>query len=296
MITAVLATLGTLTGVFSIFFFKDFAQNKNDLSQTSWGKLLGVGFITDFFDTLGIGSFAPTTSLFKFGKMVDDKVLPGTLNVGHTIPVVLEAFLFIAVIEVDPLTLILLLGAATLGAVLGAGVVANLPVKKIRIGMGVALLAVAFTMIAGQLGWMPSGGEAIGLTGTKLIIGVVGNFILGALMTIGVGLYAPCMALVYALGMSPRVAFPIMMGSCAFLMPAAGMRFVKEKAHDRKASMGLTVGGVVGVFIAYYIVKSLPIKMLTWLVIGVIISTSITMLKEAMKQVSEEAEGDKAVV
>lgn len=102
MITLVLATLGTLTGVFSIFFFKDFAQNKNDLSETSWGKLLGVGFITDFFDTLGIGSFAPTTALYKFGKMVDDKVLPGTLNVGHTIPVVLEAFLFIAVIEVYP--------------------------------------------------------------------------------------------------------------------------------------------------------------------------------------------------
>ena len=280
MVTLVLTVLGILTGVFAICFFKDFFENKDSLSTTRWDKLLGVGFITDFFDTLGIGSFAPTVSLFKIGKMTDDKTMPGTLNVGHTIPVVLEAFLFIRAIEVEPLTLTLLLGSATLGAIVAAGIVSKLPVNRIRLVMGIALLAVAGLMVSGQLGWMPSGGEAVGLTGVKLIIGVVVNFMLGAFMTVGIGLYAPCMALIYALGMNPRVAFPIMMGSCAFLMPAAGMRFVKEGAYDRKASMGLTTGGVVGVLIAYFIVKSLPINLLTWLVIGVIIYTSIKMLKE----------------
>lgn len=283
MITAILAVLGGLTGIFSIFFVKDVAANTNTFTEVGWGKLLGVGFITDFFDTLGIGSFSPTTSLYKFGNMVKDKVIPGTLNVGHTIPVVLEAFLFITVIEVDPLTLILMLGSATIGAVLAAGVVSNLPVKQIRLAMGIALILVAVVMLAGQLNLMPVGGEAVGLTGVKLVIGVVGNFILGGLMTIGVGLYAPCMALIYALGMSARVAFPIMMGSCAFLMPAAGMRFVKEGAYDRKASVALTLGGVVGVVIAHYIVKSLPLNILNWLVIAVIIYTGITMLKDAMK-------------
>ncbi|HLR35407.1 MAG TPA: sulfite exporter TauE/SafE family protein [Tissierellales bacterium] len=280
MVTLVLTVLGILTGIFAICYFRDFFGNKDSLSTTGWSKLLGVGFITDFFDTLGIGCFAPTVSLFKFGKMTEDEKIPGTLNVGHTIPVVLEAFLFIAAIEVDPLTLVLLLGAATLGAVIGASIVVKLPVNQIRIAMGIALLVVALSMIAGQVGWMPSGGESLGLTGMKLIIGIVVNFILGALMTIGIGLYAPCMALIYALGMSPRVAFPIMMGSCAFLMPAASIKFVKEGAYDRKASMGLTLGGVVGVLIAYFIVKSLPIKMLTWLVTIVIIYTSVKMLKE----------------
>lgn len=283
MITALLSVLGGLTGIFGIFYAKDVVANKDTFSDVAWGKFLGVGFITDFFDTLGIGSFSPTTSLFKFGNMVPDRLIPGTLNVSHTFPVVFEAFLFIAVIEVDPLTLISMLAAATIGAVLAAGVVSKLPVKQVRIAMGVALLAVAIIMFAGQVGWMPSGGEATGLTGIKLIIGIVGNFILGALMTIGVGLYAPCMALVYALGMSARVAFPIMMGSCAFLMPAAGMRFVKEGAYDRKAAVGVTIGGLVGVVIAYYIVKSLPLNILTWLVIGVIVYTGITMLKDAMK-------------
>lgn len=284
MVKIVSGVLVVLTLAFLYFFVTDFMKNKDKLSQTGWGKLLGTGFLTDFFDTLGIGSFAPTTALFKFGKMVDDRLIPGTLNVGHTVPVVLEALLFMTAIDVEPITLVGMLFAATLGAVVGAGFVSKLPVKQIRIGMGIALIAVAFTMLAGKLGWMPSGGEAIGLTGGKLVIGIVGNFILGALMTIGVGLYAPCMALVYALGMSPRVAFPIMMGSCAFLMPAAGMKFVKEEAQDRKASMALTIGGAVGVFIAYYIVKSLPLSLLTWLVILVIVYTAITMLRSAFAE------------
>jgi len=284
MVTIVSLVLIALTLLFLFFFATDFMKNKNNLSKTGWAPLLGTGFITNFLDTLGIGSFAPTTALFKLGKMVDDKVIPGTLNVGDTVPVVMEALLFMTAIDVEPITLVGMLFAATLGAVIGAGIVAKLPVKQIRLGMGVALLVVAFFMLAGKVGWMPAGGEAIGLTGGKLIIGIAVNFVLGALMTIGVGLYAPCMALVYALGMSPRVAFPIMMGSCAFLMPAAGMKFVKEEAHDRKASMALTVGGAVGVLIAYYIVKSLPLTLLTWLVIAVIVYTSITMLRSAFAE------------
>lgn len=281
MIKIVLGVLVVLTLTFLYFFVTDFMKNKNNLSKTGWLPLLGTGFLTNFLDTLGIGSFAPTTAIFKLGKLVEDKVIPGTLNVGDTVPVVLEALLFMTAIDVEPITLVGMLFAATIGAVVGAGVVSKLPVKQIRLGMGVALLVVGFFMLAGKMGWMPGGGEAIGLTGGKLIIGIVMNFVLGALMTIGVGLYAPCMALVYALGMSPRVAFPIMMGSCAFLMPAAGMKFVKEEAQDRKASMALTLGGAVGVFIAYYIVKSLPLSLLTWLVILVIAYTSITMLRSA---------------
>ncbi|MCS4468607.1 TSUP family transporter [Clostridium botulinum] len=149
--------------------------------------------------------------------------------------------------------------------------------------MGTALIIVALVMLAGKLNLMPAGGDAVGLHGAKLIIAIIGNFILGALMTLGIGLYAPCMALVYSLGMSPKVAFPIMMGSCAFLMPAASLKFIKEGAYDRKASMAITVFGLVGVFIAYYLVKSLPLNILTWLVIVVIIYTSAMMFKSASK-------------
>ncbi|HKL11300.1 MAG TPA: sulfite exporter TauE/SafE family protein, partial [Clostridia bacterium] len=228
--------------------------------------------------------------LLKFFKQTKDRIIPGTLNVGCTVPVVLEAFIFIAVIEVEIITLVSMLASATAGAYLGAGIVAKFDEKRVQLVMGFALLATAFLMTSGQMGWTASlgTGEAIGLTGGKLIIAIVANFILGSLMTAGVGLYAPCMALVYMLGMTPRVAFPIMMGSCAFLMPVASVKFIKEAAYDRKASMAITIAGSVGVFIAAYLVKSMPINILTWLVIGVILYTSLTMLRSAAKNKNAE--------
>jgi len=285
MITITLGTLGAFAAWFSVVFAKDFFASKNNLENNSWIKVSVIGFITNFFDTLGIGSFAPTTALLKVFKQTRDRIIPGTLNVSCTLPVILEAFIFITVIEMDTMTLVALLAAATIGAYMGAGVIAKLPEKKIQIVMGIALFATAFLMLSGQMGWMPGGGEAIGLTGSKLVIGIIGNFILGALMTAGIGLYAPCMALVYFLGMSPQVAFPVMMGSCAFLMPVASMKFIKEGAYDRRASMGIALGGLVGVVIAAYIVKSLPLNILKWLVIFVILYTSITMLRSAVKNI-----------
>ncbi len=290
MVQAVLGVLGAMTLWFGAVFVKDFAAHKEELENNSWGITLGIGFLVNFFDTLGIGSFAPTTALLKFFKQTKDRIIPGTLNVGCTVPVVLEAFIFIAVIEVEIITLVSMLASATAGAYLGAGIVAKFDEKRVQLVMGFALLATAFLMTSGQMGWTASlgTGEAIGLTGGKLIIAIVANFILGSLMTAGVGLYAPCMALVYMLGMTPRVAFPIMMGSCAFLMPVASVKFIKEAAYDRKASMAITIAGSVGVFIAAYLVKSMPINILTWLVIGVILYTSLTMLRSAAKNKNAE--------
>ncbi|QCX34744.1 sulfite exporter TauE/SafE family protein [Caloramator sp. E03] len=290
MLTIVLLLLGLLTLYFAVVFIKDYVETakQGKLEKENFAALGAVGFLTNFFDTLGIGSFAPTTALFKLFKLTSDRTIPGTLNVSMTIPVVAEAFIFITVIKVEPITLLSMLGAATVGAVFGAGIVSKLDEKKVQIGMGIALAVVALIMLASQLKLFPAGGDAIGLTGIKLIVAIVANFILGALMTLGIGLYAPCMALVFALGMSPKVAFPIMMGSCAFLMPAASVKFVKEGAYDRKASLAITIFGTIGVFVAAYIVKSLPLTTLKWLVIVVILYTSIMMFRSATKNAKEE--------
>ena len=109
-------------------------------------------------------------------------------------------------------------------------------------------------------------------------------------MTAGIGLYAPCMALVFALGMSPTVAFPIMMGSCAVLMPMASLKFIKEGFYNRRASFIIMITGVIGVLIAAFFVKSLPMDMLRWLVIAVIIYTAIVMLRAAAKSISETSQ------
>ena len=188
---------------------------------------IGVGAVTNFFDTLGIGSFATTTALFRFFKMVPDRIIPGTLNVGHTLPTVVQAFFYISVIPVDVVTLISMIAAAVAGAWLGAGIVAGWSKRNVQIGMGVALLAAAIFFTMRNLGLFPAGSTAIGVSGVLLVVAVAGNFLLGALMSLGIGLYAPCMILVSLLGMSETTAFPIMMGSCAFLMPVGSLKFIQ---------------------------------------------------------------------
>lgn len=281
MITAIWVSLVIMAGWFSFIFGKDFIKHKDSLEKVSWLKTGIIGSIVNFFDVLGIGAFAPQTALLKFTKQTEDRLLPGTLNVSNTLPVILQAIIFITIIEVEPLTLVLMLLSAAGGAILGAGIVAKLSERKIRLTMGFALLVTAGFMFAGKMNWIQGGGEAIGLYGSKLIIAVAANFVLGALMTAGIGLYAPCMALIFALGMSPKVAFPIMMGSCAFLMPPASVRFIKEGAYNRKASMGMAIPSLVAVLVAAFVVKSLPLDTLRWLVIGVILYTALVMLRAA---------------
>lgn len=276
--------LGVLTLAFVVVFAMDLNKHKNDFEKGTNFIITGIiGFVANFFDTLGIGSFAPTTAALRMTKQTEDRLIPGTLNVACCIPVVVEAFLFINGVDVEPVTLASMLIAAAVGAYLGAGIVSKLPTKKVQLIMGLALLTTGIIVVLQLVGIFPSGGEEIGLHGTKLVIGVVANFILGALMTAGIGLYAPCMALVYLLGMSPLVAFPIMMGSCAYLMPVASMKFVKEGAYNRKASLAITIFGAIGVLVAYYIVKELPLTILKWLVVVVMAYTSFTLISASKK-------------
>ena len=282
MTTAIWITLIILSIFFIYVLSKDVIKHQKVLENVSVVKTALIGFVVNFFDVLGIGAFAPQTALLKFTKQTEDRVLPGTLNVSNTIPVLIQALIFIQIVEVEAITLISMLLSAAAGAILGAGIVAKLPVRKIQLTMGFALLVTAFFMLSGQMSWIQGGGEAIGLTGGKLALAIGANFILGAFMTVGIGLYAPCMALVYALGMSPLVAFPIMMGSCAFLMPPASAKFIKEGAYNRKASVSMAIPGIIAVLIAAFLVKSLPLNTLRWVVIVVIIYTSLVMLKSGL--------------
>ena len=292
MLLALRGILLSLMGVYYYTFFKDYRKVKEagELDNTSVVKVGALGWVANFFDTLGIGSFAIIVAANKFFKIgIKDKELPGFLNVGCCLPVMCEAFIFTTVIEVDPLTLFSMLIAAAIGSYIGAGIIAKMDESKIQLVMGLALLATAVLMFCSKMGYMPGGGDAIGLSGVKLAIGVVGNAILGALMTAGVGLFAPCMALTYFLGLSPQVTFPIMMGSCAMLQPVSSVKFIKEGAYPRKASLVLSLCGAVGVFVAAFIVKSLPIETLKWVVMAVLVYTGASMIAGAMKNLGKEA-------
>jgi len=242
---------------------------------------LFIGAVTNFFDTLGIGSFAPTTAMFRAWKIVPDELIPGTLNVGHVVPTVTQAIIFTQIVEVDFTTLALLIAAACAGAWLGAGIVAGLPRRAVQLGMGSALLLAAAIMLLQLIGLVPGGGTALGLTGGKLAIGVGANVVLGAMMTLGIGLYAPCMIVISLLGMNPTAAFPIMMGSCAFLMPVGSLQFIPKEAYHLRAAVGLAVGGPLAVLVAAFIVKSLPLLYVRWLVVAVVVYTASSMLAAA---------------
>ncbi len=243
-----------------------------------------VGFVMNFFDTLGIGSFATTTSAFKFRSSVDDQKIPGTLNVGYALPTVAQAFIYIAIVQVEIWTLILLIVASVLGAWLGAGIVARWPRRNVQIGMGCALIAAAILMLRAQFAGQADDAGTLGLSGALLGLGLIGNFVLGALMSLGIGLYAPCLILISLLGMNPRAAFPIMMGSCAFLMPIGGVRFIKEGSYSLPAAIAMTLSGIPAVLIAAYIVRSLPLTYVRWLVVVVVLYAAVMMLRSAMRE------------
>jgi uncharacterized membrane protein YfcA len=301
-ITGLLTALGVLTAVYVGGWSKAIrdarrgatgADNHATDARVPDAMQLAVGAVTNFFDTLGIGSFATTTAVFRLRRMVPDRLIPGTLNVGHTIPAISQAFIYTTVIPVDVLTLFSMIAAAVLGAWLGAGIVAGWSKQKVQFGMGAALLVAATLMLITQVQALtgsrilPLGGDALGVRGVLLIVAVVGNFMLGALMTLGIGLYAPCMILVSLLGMNPTAAFPIMMGSCAFLMPVGSLRFIREGAYSLRNALGLAIGGLPGVLVAAYIVKSLDLNMVRWLVIVVVLYTAVTMLMAASRERAE---------
>jgi uncharacterized membrane protein YfcA len=273
---ALFIALGVVTAAYFVVLARSF-------------KSLGiaiVSFIANFFDTLGIGSFATTTAMVRHFKLMRDEQIPGSLNVGYVVPTVVQAYIYTQLVPVDTTTLIALIAAAVLGAWLGAGLVSSWSRRKVQIGMGAALLVAALIMVAKQpqIGLMPAGGDALALTGSKLLIGIVGNFVLGAFMTIGIGLYAPCMILIYLLGMRPTAAFPIMMGSCAFLMPLASVRFIRAGSYARHAIIGMLIAGIPAVFIAALIVKSMSLNIVQWLVVVVVTYTAVGLLRAARRE------------
>jgi uncharacterized membrane protein YfcA len=243
----------------------------------------GVGFLTDFLDTLGIGSFAVTTALYRLTRLVPDHLIPGTLLIGHALPTVAQSFIYITIVEVETLSLVLLVAASIVGAWFCAGVVAGLPRRRVQVAMGTALLIASTIMIARRLGWFPQGGDALGLSGWKLAAGMAGNLVLGALMTIGIGAYAPSLILFALLGMNVKSIFPIMMSSCAFIMLVAGLRFVPRGSYAARPALGLALGGVPAVLIAASIVRELPLAVLSWIVVVVVVYTGVTMLLSARR-------------
>ncbi|MFQ1655252.1 TSUP family transporter [Aeromonas veronii] len=252
-------------------------KQSGSFEATPFWPVALIGGVANFLDTLGVGSFAVKTACYKQFKLIDDRVLPGTLNGQCVLPTVTQSLIFVGAVAVEPLTLISMMMAAAAGAAWGARHVASFDRQTIRLVMAISLLVVAGLIFAGLLGLFPVGGDAMGLSGYKLAIALLGNFIFGVLMNVGIGLFAPCMTLVYLLGMNPLAAFPIMMGSTAVLSVFSAGTFIRKGAFDAKAVLAVAIFGPLGVVLAAMLVKSMDMEMLKWLVAFIVIYTSWTM-------------------
>lgn len=243
---------------------------------------VALGAVTSFFDTLGIGCFAPSTAWITFRRLVPDHFIPAVLNSGHALSAVTQALVFITLVKVDVTLLLGCIAAAVAGALIGAPFVQRMPLQRLQSCVGVALLIAAALFAAKNLNMLPAGGAALTLPMGLMLAAIAAHVIMGALMTAGIGLYAPSLALLSLMGLDPIAVFPIMMGCCAFLMPSSGFTFMKSDRIDFRMVLGMVLGGIPAVLLAAFVVKEMPMETLRWVVVAIVLYTAIVMLRGAL--------------
>jgi uncharacterized membrane protein YfcA len=262
-------------------------------------ETLGLGAVVSFFDTLGIGCFAPTTAWLKFRKLVPDRLIPPTLLVGLTPQAITQSVIFLILlgVRVDPVLLFGCAIANLLGGLFGASLVvrARVWIVQLVVAIGLILAATAYTMT--NLHLFPGGGTASSLPPTLTIVVIAINFVLGVLMNFGVGNYAPMLVMLSLMGMDPRLCFPIMATGASLMGATASVKHIQVAQIDLRIVLGLAIGGIPAVLLAAFIVKEMPVEILRWLVIVVVLYAAAVMLRAAsIGRREHKAEGATAPV
>lgn len=289
MVPILLLVLGALAALLLVALLR-IARARGELRPNP--EAVGLGAVTNFLDTLGIGSFAPTTAYLKLRRLVPDSFIPATLNTGHALPTIAQALIFIQLVRVDPTLLAACILAAVAGATVGTTLVVRVPPRAVQGMVGLAMLVAAALYALANLDLLPAGGQALELHGMRFAIAVAAHFALGALMSFGIGLYAPSLILLSLMGLNPTAAFPIMMGACAFLMPVSGMRFARSDRIDLRVVLGLAIGGIPAVLLAAWVVKSLPLATLRWGVVAVALYAALLLLRAALGPARADDDAD----
>jgi uncharacterized membrane protein YfcA len=283
VLTILLTALTLLATTFVVVLVRAAIKRRNDAPGP---EAVILGAVVNFFDTLGIGSFAPTTAWLRFRKMTPDSFIPATLNVGHALPTMVQSAIFLVLlgVHVDPMLLVLCIVAAVSGAVVGAPLMVRAPVRVVQGIVGMALLIAAALYAMSNLELMPIGGTGTALEPRLMWIAVAGHFVMGMLMSFGIGLYAPALILLSLLGLDPRLAFPIMASACAFLMPTTGFRYIHAERIDLRIVIGMALGGIPAVLVAAFLIKEMPIEPLRWAVVVVVLYAAVLLLRAASKR------------
>jgi len=286
MLIALLIPLGLAILLFAAIMARQAVSRKTKPNL----EAAALGAVTNFFDTLGIGSFAPSMAWLKFRKLVPDRLLPCTMLTGYALPTLTQAVIFLTLLGVlvDPVLLVGCVLAVLMGGLLGAPLVTRTRVWIVQMIVAAALLVAAALYMMTNLHLMPGGGTAETLPVPLMIVAIIANFIFGVLLNYGVGNYAPTLVMLSLMGMDPRLAFPIMASGASLAAAGAGVRHLAMGEIDLRIATGLAIGGIPAVFVAAFIVKSMPLEMLRWLVIVVVLYAAIVMLRSALSGRSEE--------
>jgi uncharacterized membrane protein YfcA len=262
-------------------------------------EALVLGFVVNFFDTLGIGSFAPTAAWFKFRAMVPDRLIPPTMVAGLTLPVMVESIIFLRLLGVfvDPVLLVGCALATMIGGIVGAPLVAKARVwiVQLTVAIGLTLAAAAYAMT--NLHLFPAGGVATGLAVPQMMVAIAASFGMGILANFGVGNYAPTLVMLSLMGMDPRLCFPIMATGGSLMGAGASVRHFRIGEVDLRIVLGLALGGIPAVAIAAFLVsKAIPLEMLRWLVLVVVLYAAAVMFRAALSgRRQQQAETSPAV-
>ena len=260
------------------------------------GEAVGLGAVVSFFDTLGIGSFAPTTAWFKFRKMVPDRLIPPTMIVGLTPPAMAQSIVFLILlgVMVDPVLLFGCAMATLAGGIFGAPLVARARVWIVQLTVAIGLMLAAGAYAMTNLDLFPGGGTATGLPGGLTTIAISASLGFGILANFGVGNYAPTLVMLSLMGMDPRLCFPIMAAGGCLMGAGASVRHIAIAEIDLRIVLGLAIGGIPAALAAALIVKEMPLDLLRWLVLAVVLYTSAVMFRAAATGRRDEKAGEPA--
>lgn len=279
-----LALILALGGALAVILIRDVARNWQETRQEPGNPLL-LGLLpacVQFLGTFGVSDFAINTVVYRRFRLVPDEKLPGTLNVDCGIPVAAMALCYISSVPVELPTLLVCIVAQVIGTYVGVRYVVRLPVEAVRLLMGGALIGSGLLILAGKAGLIPIGGDALGLEPPRLALAAALLALYGGLNAVGFGSTAPSLATLYALGLNPMAAFPVVMGACAVSLSVGAVKFIRSGAYGRKISLLSSLCGVVGVIVAVEVVKGLDVGLLQWLVAGMILYTGFSMLRKEL--------------
>jgi len=281
-----IAVIVGLNLYFAYYLFKDLKGHMKETMAEPGTPLfyMVLGFVSEFLSTMSISDYAINTVVYRTTKYVKDELIPPTLNTEATIPCMVMALAYITTVKCDFVTLVVLIIAQTLGAYFSPKFVSKLPADTIRWFMGAGLGVAAIMIIGNQLSIFGGSGNAMGLSGVKLVIAAVAMFCLGACNNIGIGAFAPTTALIYALGVSPLVAFPIMMGACACSMAVGSTEYVKLENYAKKPTLFFLIPATLGVLCAAFVVTNIDLYYLKWIVCGVVCYASFDLIKTQLKK------------